>query len=142
VSRSRISSQSVNYWNSLGLEEPEFIQLYNVDDRNFENKGLFLPGFNNDSVIFFQFSDAKIGILKDYFGWGRQAETALNLDLLIIKSKYPVQIRELTVNIKPGVVVIDRNVPSRVAEKIENECFQSGIPCHNINRSGFFKLEL
>ncbi len=141
-SRSRISSQSVNYWNSLGLDEPEFIQLSNGNDRNFEDKGLFLPGFNNDSVNFLQFFDAKIGILKDCFGCGRQTETALNLDLLIIKSKYPVQIGELTANIKPDVVVIDRNVPSRVAEKIENECFQSGIPCHNIYRSGYFKLEL
>jgi competence protein ComEC len=142
VSRSRISFQSVNYWYSLGLDEPEFIQLPGENNRNFEEKGLFLSGSDNDSIIFFQFSDARIGILKECPGCKRQAETPINLDLLIIKSKYPFKTGELTDIIKPGVVVIDRDVPSWVAEKIGNECLQYGIPYHNIYRSGYFKLEL
>lgn len=142
VSRSRIRFHSVNYWYSLGLDEPEYIPLQYGNKCNFEDMELFLTEFNNGSIEFLQFCDAKIGILKDSCGYRRQTVTPLNLDLLIIKSKYPVQIGELTDNIKPGVVVIDRNVPSWISESIEKECFKYGIPFHNIYRTGYFKMEL
>jgi len=140
--RSQISAHSVNYWCSHGLKEPEYILLQYNNAVKLEDKGLFLTGYDNADLILIQFCDARVGVLMNRFESGRSGEGPLNIDLLIIDSKYPVKIRELVTEIIPLVVVINRNVPSWVAEDIYNECIQSGVPCHNIYRSGYFKLEL
>jgi competence protein ComEC len=138
---SRIRSVAVNYWSSLRLDEPEYILMQ--DDRlSFEEKGLFLSGSNDHNFNFIQFCDAKIGILNDRYKTGRQTGAPIKVDLLIINSKYPVQISEIINNIIPASVVINRNVPKWIAEEIEDECIQYGIPYHNIYKSGYFKLSL
>lgn len=142
ASCSRIRFYTGNYWNFLGLDEPEFIPLQHKNNCNLEDKGLILSGSVNSIFEFVQFCNAKIGIIEDSYEFDRQTETPLSIDLLIINSKYPVHIADLTAIIKPGVVIIDRNVPSWVAENIENECIQSGFEYHNINRKAYFKLEL
>lgn len=142
VNRSRVGLHCVNYWHSSGLDDPEFIYIHNNQNRFFADKGLYISGYQRDGIIFMQFCNTKIGILSDGYRKDEKDPRPFNLDLLIINAIYLTDIATIMVNIKPELLVIDRQVPPWNAEKIESECEKYGIPFHNVRHKGYFTLYL
>jgi competence protein ComEC len=138
-SRYRIRTYAGNYWFSLRVDDPEFINLQDTDLRE---EGIWIEGSNDSGCQYIKFFNTRIGILNDKFGKLIQAKKPLNLDVLVINSKCPVHAGELKDYFNPGIIIINRDVPSWIMQRIETECIKYDIPFHNLYRSGYFKLEL
>jgi competence protein ComEC len=141
-SRSRITSRLLNYWCSLNLDEPDFLLLKNHCINDSWEKEIVITGSNDTGIHYIQFCNTKIGILDDKFRKPTRSESPLSIDLLVINLRYPVQVSELKDCFNPGVIIIHRDVPAWLMRRIEEECIEYDFPCHNISRSGYFKLEL
>jgi competence protein ComEC len=140
--RTRIISHMNNYWCSHRLDDPEFVSLQSFSNSNLQEKGVLLEGSEYNNLHYIQFCNIKIGILDDRFRLPVQPKISLNLDLLIISLKGPVQVSELKNYLNPGDIIIDRNVPAWITKRIESECIKYKMPYHNIYTSGYFKMEL
>ncbi len=141
-SRHRIRSHAINYWCSSGADDTEFIIQQDNKIQNLREKSMWIDGSNDGTCQYIQFCNARIGILNDKFRKPIRAEVPIKLDLLVINMQYPVQVGNLKDYFNPGIIIINRDVPARMMQSIEDECIEYNIPCHNIYRSGYFKLEL
>jgi hypothetical protein len=142
ISREKIVLHCTNYWRSSDLEDPEFVHIHNGQNRYLADNKLYLSGYQRDGIIFIQFCNTKIGILSDGYGEDKKELKSLKLDLLIINAKYPIDMVTLMQDVRLDLMVIDRQVPSWNAEKLEMICLQNGIPFHNVKLKGYFKLDL
>jgi competence protein ComEC len=140
IKRSRICAQCMNYWNSKGLTDPEIIDFFNKS--YYSDNQLYIRNCQIHGMIFAQFRDLKFGVLYDYYRKDSNVHKLLDLDILIISSIHSIDLSGVWHDIKPGLVIIDGRLPEWSAEKIEMQCRESGIPFHNIRKSGYLNLEL
>jgi hypothetical protein len=130
----------MNYWNSKGLTDPEIIDFFNKS--YYSDNQLYIRNCQIHGMIFAQFRDLKFGVLYDYYRKDSNVHKLLDLDILIISSIHSIDLSGVWHDIKPGLVIIDGRLPEWSAEKIEMQCRESGIPFHNIRKSGYLNLEL
>lgn len=141
INREKIRYHINSYWISTGVNEPEFIDLNNYSSDLISHPSIIRPVRGNKNLIFIQFFGAKIGVLSSQPEFNGYYQRPLKLDLLIINASRTVDLVELLQYIKPGMIIIDRQVPHWLLVRLESECVKLHIPYHTIYSMGYYMME-
>ncbi len=141
INREKINDHINSCWIDAGVNEPEFIDLNGYASNMHDHSFIISPGRNHKNPIFIQFAGAKIGVLSEQPAFTGHLQIPLKLDLLIINASRPVDLDELIKYIRPGIIIIDHQVPQWLVSKLESECIRLHIPYHTIRTMGYYLVE-
>jgi len=139
--RDRIFYRLNTYWITTGLNEAEFYDLYQSRPNQSGHFYIIKPEKFRNKLVLIQFFQMKIGILSGQPEFNREVRKQLQLDLLIINTSRSIDLLKIMNYIKPGMIIIDQNVPAWETKKLETTCVELNIPYHTIYSMGYFRME-
>lgn len=119
------------YWNRMRLKEPEIINANSniTSEIALSNRMLFYAG-------------KRIYLLNDNRWTNTVSPDTYAINYLYLSKGFSGHIKQLTNIFSIEQVILDASLPAYLRQRLNDECQQLNVPCHDLHEMGYMQIEL